>query len=215
MYDFHDITPEELSQLQADYPMMSGLQGFNWDDLVFVRESTRVNDPGTADENVEQRVKFVEDVPGDWNWDYFEYKSAGGAIRVEEKPNTDEIIVYSSFVPDNTSVKFEDIIGSTAFTTIEANLLANHGTEINSVIPNFDDLTVYVLPNDNMVASNADGSVNYYGYYYVDEPEADSEAYWSLTFLDQTGDRLLHVGGLNQTNFKRKLLLLGKRYIRW
>ena len=34
VYDFHDITPEELSQLQADYPMMSGLQGFNWDDLV-------------------------------------------------------------------------------------------------------------------------------------------------------------------------------------
>ena len=193
VYDFHDITPEELSQLQADYPMMSGLQGFNWDDLVFVRESTRVNDPGTADENVEQRVNSLRMFQATGTGIILSTKG-GGAVRVEEKPHTDEIIVYSSFVPDNTSVKFEDIIGSTAFTTIEANLLANHGDEINSVIPNFDDLTVCTA-NDNMVATNADGSVNYNGYYYVEEPEADGEVYWELTFLDQTGGRLLHVGG--------------------
>ena len=83
-----------------------------------------VDDHGTDDATVQTRVKFIEGNEYGNNWDYFEYKNQDGFVTIEQYPDSQEIVVYTAFEPneDTFNVK-ESAVTASDYFNIRINLL--------------------------------------------------------------------------------------------
>ncbi|MEC8541476.1 MAG: hypothetical protein VXY53_06525, partial [Candidatus Thermoplasmatota archaeon] len=181
---------------------MDNVDGFSWDVLSKVRVKTEVRDYETDAPSTRERVKFIEGNDYDDNWDYFEYKNEGGFITIEQYPDSQEIVVYTSFEASNDSYTLQDISTTPSdYFNIRDQIVDNHGDTILSIVPEFEGLEINILPSDDIVVSNAAGDILYSGWFHSDDqPREDGRLYWNVTMhpAEQWDDWVLSVGGLNQ-----------------
>ena len=210
-----DLTENELVEFKTKYSIMENAEGFNFDDVLKVKERAEIRnyDEGFSEYQYKQDVRFIEDIgDGRSNWDYFELENTDGYITIEDKAK-DEII-FTTFIPQSDGETLRDLVGP-EYDTILGNIISNHGDVISkslAKLTTYDvtELTFHALSGDDIVAVDPDGNIVADGWKYLNVG-GDGQAWWEITLRKvEDGERVIHIGGKNYQDEATGHLVVGE-----